>query len=211
MECVCVPFRGCKCLWTGYGSRCQAHRFVSRTAMLLGFSRSKVSYVSQEWSTTQRTSSQLDTTVRSIEVNMSQHPCGTLLPLCSPCPDEIRLFWGQWGQLNIGKVFLMFAILSVLYMGPSCIFSITMTLTFCKYIFFYPSIYSSNFYNDWLKYLGPTEIFWNILNHWLTEKHFSLKMWLFRYAFTSANSNMLWKLFVSIKFCIKNVLWNCGT
>jgi hypothetical protein len=27
-----------KCLWTGYGSRCKAHRFVSRTAMLLSFS-----------------------------------------------------------------------------------------------------------------------------------------------------------------------------
>uniref|UniRef100_A0A8C8JLT6 Peptidylglycine alpha-amidating monooxygenase n=1 Tax=Oncorhynchus tshawytscha TaxID=74940 RepID=A0A8C8JLT6_ONCTS len=44
------------------GSRCQA--FVSRTAMLLGFSRlPTVSHVYQEWSTTQRTSSQLDTTV----------------------------------------------------------------------------------------------------------------------------------------------------
>ena len=29
-----------KCLWTEYVSRCQAHRFVSRTAKLLGFSRS---------------------------------------------------------------------------------------------------------------------------------------------------------------------------
>ena len=28
----------CKCLWTGYGSRCQAHRFASRTEMQLGFS-----------------------------------------------------------------------------------------------------------------------------------------------------------------------------
>ncbi|CDQ57070.1 unnamed protein product [Oncorhynchus mykiss] len=34
-----------------------------------------VSRVYQEWSTTQRTSSQLDTTVRSIGVNMGQHPC----------------------------------------------------------------------------------------------------------------------------------------
>ena len=32
-----------KCLWTRYGSRCQAHRFVSRTATLLGFSSSIVS------------------------------------------------------------------------------------------------------------------------------------------------------------------------
>jgi hypothetical protein len=30
----------------------------------------------QEWSTTQRTSSQLDTTVGSIGFNMVQHPCG---------------------------------------------------------------------------------------------------------------------------------------
>jgi hypothetical protein len=33
--------------------------------------------VCQKWSTTQRTSSQLDTTVGSIGVNMDQHPCGT--------------------------------------------------------------------------------------------------------------------------------------
>jgi hypothetical protein len=67
-----------KCLWTGYGSRCQADHFVSRTLTLQGFSRSTVSRVYQERSTTQRTSSQLDTTVGSIGVNMGQHPCGTL-------------------------------------------------------------------------------------------------------------------------------------
>ena len=39
-----------KCLWTGYCSRCQSHWFVSRTATLLGFSRSTVSHVYQEWS-----------------------------------------------------------------------------------------------------------------------------------------------------------------
>ena len=49
---------------------------VSRTATLLGFST--VSFVYQEWSTTQRTSSQLHTTVGSIRVNICQHPCGTL-------------------------------------------------------------------------------------------------------------------------------------
>jgi hypothetical protein len=70
--------RGFKCLWMGYGSRCQAHRFGSRTATLLGFSHSTVSCVYQEWSTTQRTSSQLDTTVWSIGVNIVQHLCGTL-------------------------------------------------------------------------------------------------------------------------------------
>ncbi|CDQ83436.1 unnamed protein product [Oncorhynchus mykiss] len=42
---------------------CRAHRFVSRMATLLGFSRSTVSRVYQEWPTTQRTSSQLDKTV----------------------------------------------------------------------------------------------------------------------------------------------------
>ena len=51
---------------------------VSRTATLLGFSHSTVSRVYQEWSTTIRTSSQLDTTVGSIRVNMGQQPCGTL-------------------------------------------------------------------------------------------------------------------------------------
>jgi hypothetical protein len=33
-----------KCLWTGYENRCEAHRFVSRTATLLGFSCSTVSH-----------------------------------------------------------------------------------------------------------------------------------------------------------------------
>jgi hypothetical protein len=50
---------------------------VSITATLLGFSSSTVSCVYQEWSTTQRTSSQLDTTVGSIGVNMGQHHFGT--------------------------------------------------------------------------------------------------------------------------------------
>uniref|UniRef100_A0A8C7KXC9 Myosin IXb n=1 Tax=Oncorhynchus kisutch TaxID=8019 RepID=A0A8C7KXC9_ONCKI len=40
-------------------NRSQAHRFVSTTRALLDFSRSTVSCVNQEWSTTQRTSSQL--------------------------------------------------------------------------------------------------------------------------------------------------------
>ena len=55
---------------TGYGSRCLAHQFVLRTATLLGFSCATVSRVYQEWPTTQRTSSELDTTVGSIGVNM---------------------------------------------------------------------------------------------------------------------------------------------
>ena len=71
-----------KCLWTGYGSWCQAHQFGSRTAMLMDFSCSTVLRVYQEWSTTQRTFGQLHTTVGCIGVNMGQHPCGTLLTRC---------------------------------------------------------------------------------------------------------------------------------
>ena len=70
MDCVCVPFRGgmgktkdVSAFERGHGSRCQEHRFVSRTASLVDFSRSTVSCVYQEWATTQRTSSQLDTTL----------------------------------------------------------------------------------------------------------------------------------------------------
>ena len=70
------------------GSRCQAHRFVSRTANLLVFPRSILSRVYQEWSTTQRTTSQLDTTVGSIRVNMVQRLCRMLL---TPCRDELRM------------------------------------------------------------------------------------------------------------------------
>jgi hypothetical protein len=51
---------------------------VPRTATLMGFSSTTVSRVYQEWSTAQRTSSQLDTTVGIIGVNMGQHPCGML-------------------------------------------------------------------------------------------------------------------------------------
>jgi hypothetical protein len=46
----------------------------SRTAKLLGFSRSTVSRVYQECYTTQSTSSQLDTTLGTNGVNMGQHP-----------------------------------------------------------------------------------------------------------------------------------------
>ena len=98
-----------KCLFTGYGSRCQAHRFVSRTATLLGFSSSIVSHVYQEWSTTPRTSSQLDITVGSIGVNMGQHPCGML-----STPYRVHAL------TNVGssEVFLIFGIVSSLAQGP---------------------------------------------------------------------------------------------
>ena len=57
---------------------------MSRTAILLGFScsGSAVSHVCQQWSTTQRTSSKLDTTVGSFGINMDKHPCGTILTPC---------------------------------------------------------------------------------------------------------------------------------
>ena len=81
MECVCLQFRG----WMGktkdvsvflhgrmdVGAR-RTSSNVSRTATLLAFSRSAVSFVYEEWSTTQRTSSQHDTTVGSIGVNVGQ-------------------------------------------------------------------------------------------------------------------------------------------
>jgi hypothetical protein len=114
MSCVCVPFRG----WMGktkdlspfergmvVGAR-RTSLSVSRTAPLLGFSHSTVSRLCQDWSTTQRTSSQHDTTVGSIGVEMGQHPCGMLLTHCSRCTGEFRLFWGQRGQLNIVLFFL---------------------------------------------------------------------------------------------------------
>jgi hypothetical protein len=97
-----------KCLWTGYGSWCQAHQFVSRTAMLLDFSCSTVSRVYQEWSTIQRTSRQLDTAVGSIGSNMARHPCGTL---STHCRVHAPMNWGcSWGQKNT-----ILGVLNVLY------------------------------------------------------------------------------------------------
>jgi hypothetical protein len=63
---------------------------VSRTATLLGFSRSTVSCVYQEWPTTQRTSNQLNTTVGNIGVNMGQHSYGTL---STPCICFVQGCW----------------------------------------------------------------------------------------------------------------------
>ena len=87
---VCVPFRG----WMGKAKNGSAFEWrmvvgarrtslsASRTAMVLGCSRSTASRMYREWATTQRTSCQLDTTVGSIEVNMGQHPCGKLSTPC---------------------------------------------------------------------------------------------------------------------------------
>jgi hypothetical protein len=96
-ECVCVPFRGwmiktkdVSAFERGMVVGCRAHRFVSRTATLLGFSCSTVSCVYQEWSTTQRTSRQVDTTVGSIGVNMGHHPCSHFLHLVESMPWRIE-------------------------------------------------------------------------------------------------------------------------
>ena len=122
MHCAFVPFRG----WMGKTLRALEQGMVvgaksnglcvSRTATLLSFSSSTVSCVYQEWSTTQRTSSQL---MASIGVNMGQHPCEMLSTPCSPCPYELRLSWGQKGvQLNILKVFIMFCTLCTSHLSP---------------------------------------------------------------------------------------------
>ena len=99
-DCVCAIQRvngedkRLKCLWNGYGSRCQAHRFVSRTAPLLGFSLFTLNSFlcikdgpPPKWHQSNLT---------SIGVHMAQYPCGTLSPPRRVlCPDELRLLWGQ--------------------------------------------------------------------------------------------------------------------
>ena len=66
---------------------------MSRSATLLGISRSTVLRVYQEWSTTQRASSPLYKTVGSIGVNMGQHPCRMLCIVHAH--DALRLYLGQ--------------------------------------------------------------------------------------------------------------------
>ena len=116
MDCVCVLFRG----WMGktkylsafersmeVGARCTVLS-VSRTAMLLGFLTLNSSCVYHEWSTAQRTSSKLDTTVeyfwhlvasmpRLIDAVLRAALCDTsrfLFPAWWPCPPwpSVRLF-----------------------------------------------------------------------------------------------------------------------
>ena len=115
MDCVCVPFRE----WMGKTKDLSAFEqsmsvgarrtglSVSRTATLLGSSKSTVSHVYQEWSTTKRTSSQLDTTVGNIGVNMRQHPCGML---STPCEVHVPVNWG----CSEGKMVLSYMVLRVL-------------------------------------------------------------------------------------------------
>ena len=96
-----------KCLWTRYVSRCQAHRFVSRTATLLFFlypqqfpvcikngppPNGHPANLTQLWEA-------LESTWDSILVERFRH-------LVVHAPTNWVLFWGQKrGQLNIRKVF----------------------------------------------------------------------------------------------------------
>ena len=81
-----------KCLLMGYGNRCTAHRFVSRAATLLGFSHSTVSRVYPEWSTTQRTFSQLDTTVGHLESTSASILVERFRHLVESIPRRIEAF-----------------------------------------------------------------------------------------------------------------------
>ena len=103
---------------SAYGSRCQAHQFESRTATLLGFSRSTVYRGYQGWVVDQRTSSQLDTTVGSIAVNIGQRPCWCFWHLvCSPLTN-----WGcSEGKGGVTTQFLE-GIFNVLY--TQCIYTL---------------------------------------------------------------------------------------
>ena len=117
-----------KCLWTGYGSWGQEHQFVSRTATLLGFSCSTVSHVYQKWSTTQRTSSQLDTTVESIGVKWASIP--VFLMFCT---------------LSIATILRWFIVVSLLswyllVLGECCVFVAAILFIFCGDILYLLSL-----------------------------------------------------------------------
>jgi hypothetical protein len=95
-----------KCLWARYGSRCQAHRFVSRTATRLGFSmcikigpqpKGHPASLTKQWDA-------LESTSVSITVEHFRH-------LVESMPRPIWV-WSE-KQLNITNVFLMYGILSV--------------------------------------------------------------------------------------------------
>ena len=110
-----------KCLWMGYHSRCQAQQFVSRTAMLLGFSHPTVSRMYQEWSTSQRTSRQFDNCGK----HWRQYEPASLWNtwhLVEAMPQQIEaVLRAKMGvQLNIRKVFLMFCTFSVYHTMSGC-------------------------------------------------------------------------------------------
>ena len=112
---VCVPFRG-GISKTKYLSAFERGMVVGARHTVLcqelqrcwGFSCSTVSRVYQEWSTTQRTFSQLNTTVGSIGVNMGRHPCGTLSTLCRVHILKNPEAFLRAKGLSIRKVFLIY-------------------------------------------------------------------------------------------------------
>ena len=114
---TCVPFRWWdkifKCLWTGYGSRCQVHRFVSRTAMLLGFSRFPVCI--KNGPPPKRHPANLTQLWKALD----QHGPASLWNALTPCRLHALTNWAcsegkvRGVKLNISKVFLMFWTLSV--------------------------------------------------------------------------------------------------
>ena len=105
-----------KWLWTGHGSRCQVHRFVSRTITLLGFSCSTDSRVYQEWCTAQRTIS-LKQLWKALASTWASIPVERFGHLVDSMPQRIEAVLRSIGrvQLKIRVVFLMFCTLSVYY------------------------------------------------------------------------------------------------
>ena len=89
-----------KCLLKGCGSRCQAHWFVSRTAKLLGFLTLNSFLCASEWSTTKRTSSQLDTTVGSVGVNMGSITVECFRHLVESRPRQIEAVLRAKGSIT---------------------------------------------------------------------------------------------------------------
>jgi hypothetical protein len=81
MDCMCAirvengQDKRFRCLWTGYGSRCQVHRFVSWTATLLDFSHSSFPCVSRM---VHPKDIQPTWQLWEAWVNVDQQPCGTL-------------------------------------------------------------------------------------------------------------------------------------
>ena len=82
---------------------------------LLGFPHSRVSCVYQEWSTTQRTFSQLDATVGNIEASIGQNRCSAtylrrielirlLIVACGMLSQSSSMFNGCAKLLDIGGI-----------------------------------------------------------------------------------------------------------
>ena len=110
MDCVCVPIRG----WMGKRKDLSAFEqgmvvgarhtvWVCQELQRCWVFHNSFPCVYQEWSPTQRTSSQLDTTVGRIGVTVAQHPCGIF---STPCRVHAQTNWGcsevrrGWGYRN---------------------------------------------------------------------------------------------------------------